>query len=457
MIYSQIEQLQIKYLKMNLAGKPNKNKTEQKGYGLENSFRYYMSQPENGGKLVENLEKNISLYNYRKEPRKFEVHMIGFAEIKKNNSKIEISSINYDFYKPKKIELKHERVEIQYDALNMEFTKGQEFISLDISEKLKIIARDDISNKSLSGVNIFELANIAIDNDKGDIMQKRFQNKISKENVLNYNQKLLFFSQYLQTNFNSAQKRVPNIIKFVKVDSNTNINTDAEKEIYLFHASFIREIDGAYKVIKEYDFLQYSGLKEFNINESEEITKFKENDILLFELKDSSIDNKALECLNNNYNVLNGHIKLLKEDSAFKDCRFFYIGIQEGKSESVQIVNSKICEETRKKESSGCLKVKLFHFVNGKIFNKEFREENAEKMKVLDLLKDERQEINDKIEGLEIRLVGLENRLDRLEIRLDGLETNLNNIGGKLDKLGNMIYFIFTIVVIFVAIMIVKK
>ena len=152
---------------------------------------------------------------------------------------------------------------------------------------------------------------------------------------------------------------------------------------------------------------------------------------------------------------------MLKEDSAFKVYRFFYIGIQEGKSESVQIVNFKICEETRKKESSGCLKVKLFHFVNGKIFNKEFREENPEKMKVLDLLKDERQKINDKIKGLEIRLDGLEIRLDGSENRLDGLETNLNSkidkLGCKLDKLRNMIYFIFTIVVIFVAIMIVKK
>ena len=452
MIYSQIEKLKIEYLKMNLAGKAIKNYSEQKGYGFENSFNYYISQPENGGDLVENLEENISLFNYRKEPRRFEVHMIGFTELKENNGKIEISSFNYDFYEKKKIELKHENTEIKYDALNMAFARGKEFISLDIAEKLKTIAREDISDKSISGCNIFERAQIAINKDKGEIMQKRFQNKISKKIVLNYIQKLIFFSGYLKNNFNNAQKRFPNIIKFVKVNSNT-INLDAEKEIYLFHASFIREIDCAYKVKKEYDFLKYSGLKEFNLNELEEPTIFKANDILLFELKDSPIDNTALKCLNYNYNVLNGHIKLLKKDPAFKDCRFFYIGIQEAKSEFVRIFDFNVCEEIRKKESSGCLKVKLFLFVEGKIFNKDFRKENPEKMKILDLLKDERQKINDKINGLEIRL-------DGLEIRLDGLEAKLNNIGNKLDKLGSMIYGILAIVVFLVALiakMIMKK
>ena len=106
---------------MNLAGKANKNNSEQELYGFENSFRYYISQPENGGDLVENLEENILLFNYRKEPRRFEVHMIGFTDLKENNGKIEINSINYDFYEKKKIELKHKGAEIQYDALNMAF------------------------------------------------------------------------------------------------------------------------------------------------------------------------------------------------------------------------------------------------------------------------------------------------------------------------------------------------
>lgn len=194
----------------------------------------------------------------------------------------------------------------------------------------------------------------------------------------------------------------------------------------MFHVSFTRELDGAFKVIKDYDFQKYSGLEEKNINEDEEKIIFKKNDILLFELNDSTIEYLSAKCIYNNYNVLNGHIELLKQKKEFKDCQFFYLGIQEKKPLGFRNIENNIYEQIRSKESLGHLKIKLFEFVNEKIFNKEFRKENPDKMKILDLLKDERQKIE-------------------------------NKINSRLDKIERMIYFLLAIVAIIFAILIAKN
>ena len=46
---------------------------------------------------------------------------------------------------------------------------------------------------------------------------------------------------------------------------------------------------------------------------------FINNDILLFELKDSTIENIAYDCLRKNYKVLNGYIKILKKKKEFQN------------------------------------------------------------------------------------------------------------------------------------------
>ena len=135
----------------------------------------------------------------------------------------------------------------------------------------------------------------------------------------------MYFSNFIKTKFNSAQKNIPNIIKFVK----TNI-----QNIYLFHISLIRELDGAFKVIDTYNFTKNSKLEAIDLEKEKSTPSdviFKKDDVLLFELKDSTIENIALRCLYHNYESINGYVKLLKETEEFKDSTFYYIGIQEKK------------------------------------------------------------------------------------------------------------------------------
>ena len=54
-----------------------------------------------------------------------------------------------------------------------------------------------------------------------------------------------------------------------------------------------------------------------------------------------------------NYEVINGYVKILKNKKEFKNCEFYYIGIQEkNREEKEKDVNKNITE--------GILKIKLF-------------------------------------------------------------------------------------------------
>ena len=69
--------------------------------------------------------------------------------------------------------------------------------------------------------------------------------------------------------------------------------------------------------------MKYAGIREVNINENSRKI-FKNNDILLFEIKDTSIEYASLEFINYNYNVIHGYIKTLKKNNKFKDSNFYY-------------------------------------------------------------------------------------------------------------------------------------
>ena len=98
------------------------------------------------------------------------------------------------------------------------------------------------------------------------------------------------------------------------------IKTNNNKEIFIFHILLNRELDGAYLVLNNYDFNEKSGLKEIDISEINEKGQiFKPNDVLLFELKDSSYKDTAAKCLYGNYEVLNSYIEYLKANNEFKD------------------------------------------------------------------------------------------------------------------------------------------
>ena len=96
-----------------------------------------------------------------------------------------------------------------------------------------------------------------------------------------------------------------------------------------------------------------------------------------------------------NYEVLNGYVKTLKTKNEFKDCEFYYIGVQEGEEEVKEndVKSNNINEDI--------LKIKLFFFNNYKIFGQNYNEMNIEKLKILKLLKDEFSEIEKKLEKVE--------------------------------------------------------
>ena len=95
-----------------------------------------------------------------------------------------------------------------------------------------------------------------------------------------------------------------------------------------------------------------------------------------------------------NYEVINGYVKILKNKKEFKNCEFYYIGIQEkNREEKEKDVNKNITE--------GILKIKLFFFHNNIIFGQNYCEMDPEKLKVLNLLNDEFSEIDKKFENIE--------------------------------------------------------
>ena len=124
----------------------------------------------------------------------------------------------------------------------------------------------------------------------------------------------------IKNEFNAAQDGFPNIIKFSKLDECSNNETE---DIFFFHSVFRRDFDGGYKVIKEYGFNKVSEFKKQKISDSYQNTYFNNYDILLFELKDSLIDNISIKCLKDNYKIINGYIKVIKKEKQFKKCKYF--------------------------------------------------------------------------------------------------------------------------------------
>ena len=401
MIENELLKINIELLKMNLEG-PTKEMsiiTDSKGKKFEECFRYYALQPEQGGNCIENFENNSLLFNYRKEKRQFDVCMLGFVEIKKDLDK-EPNLVKYDFYEPGIINLKYDSIEIEYDAINMQFKKNKEIISQDISEELKELARNK-SDKSYKGYStLYEKAEMII--EKEAIPVKDITSiEITKDEVLTYIKNVNKFLKKIKSELNEVQKGYPNLIKFVRL----NMDNKSENEIFMFHIFFRREIDAAFRVKQNYDFSQYSGFEEINLYEKKEKTIFKENDILLFELKNTTNEIAAVTCINSNYYIINAHIKLLKEKKEFKDCRFFYIGIKEMKTQNpsnkkVKTMLKQTLEEIRKKEEHGILKVKLFEFINDNIFNMNLNDIKFNKIETYDLLKYKFAEIDNKINAM---------------------------------------------------------
>ena len=238
--------------------------------------------------------------------------------------------------------------------------------------------------------------------------------EITKDEVLTYIKNVNKFLKKIKKELNEVQKGYPNLIKFVKM----NMNNKSENEIFVFHISFRREIDAAFRVKQNYDFSQYSGFEEIYLSEEKEKTIFKENDILLFELKNTTNEIAAVRCINSNYSIINAHIKLLKKKKEFKDCRFFYIGIKEMKTQNpsnkkVKTILEQTLEEIRKKEEHGILKVKLFEFINDNIFNMNLNDIDLKKIETYDLFKYKFAEIENKINAMNNKIDTMNNDMNK--------------------------------------------
>ena len=56
MLNNKLEKIKIEYLKIELTGNAKEIEMDQKEYGFESSFRFFISQSENGGNCIKNLE-----------------------------------------------------------------------------------------------------------------------------------------------------------------------------------------------------------------------------------------------------------------------------------------------------------------------------------------------------------------------------------------------------------------
>ena len=198
-----------------------------------------------------------------------EVDMIGLVEAKKNLIKdtttpessnslneYKFELVNYDFYEKKTIFLNYENITFQYNMKNQNL-KPKDLIEIDLCSELKDIGKKQGSNTSS---NLFERAKSIIDNDNKileTIIEKRkFDNKLLLNNYINT---IVEFSFYIKDEFNSAQRGLPNLIRFIQIKTKKK---EENKEIFFFHITFKRELDGGYRVKSQYNFEQVSGLKE---------------------------------------------------------------------------------------------------------------------------------------------------------------------------------------------------
>ena len=237
---SDLSQLNIEYLKTQLLIDNNKSEMTEnkKGKELEKIFKYLMTQPENGGTNIKDIEDNQILFNYNKIPRSFEVSMVGFVLLKQKEESTDYISEEsnkgyscelkkYDFYNLNNAEeFIYGDIKIKYNIKQMKFYKGKKNILFDICSDLKDISRKKVSSiKSES--NIFKKAASIIENDKAEledkIKKKKIEN-INEDDYNNYLSKIISFSEYIKNTFNANQNKYANIIKFSQL----------KKKIYFF-------------------------------------------------------------------------------------------------------------------------------------------------------------------------------------------------------------------------------
>lgn len=153
-------------------------------------------------------------------------------------------------------------------------------------------------------------------------------------------------------------------------------------------------------------------MEEVQVINSQNI--FKKNDILLFEIKDTSTESQGLQCINLNYNVMNGFIKTLKHKEEFKNCKFYYILIQENKKEKNYNLYADLIKEIQYKIKKNNLCVKFYLFNEDNLFNMNIREINPEKLKILSLLKDEFLFFKRKFKNIDEKINNIDEKIDIL-------------------------------------------
>ena len=346
--------LNIEYLKNQLKGEPI---IIQKGVKLEEFFNLYIKKERYDGFSLENLNDNITLFNYRKNnPRSFQVNMTGLVKVQENIDDISTNTeetekttyknykckfLKFDFWDENEtVKLNYENTNIEYDLNKMKFiNETKKNINLDLCEFIKNIGKNN-AEKSVS--NVFERAKSILNNEEK--VKSLFKDKYDINELKNYYDELLSFSFILKNRFNHSQKGYPNLVKFSQIKGND--------KLYFFHAVFVREMDGAYKVISKYNLSKAAGIYEKIFDEKKKNKEiFVKNDVLLFELKDSKTINYCLNCMYDNYDILNGYVKLLKKKKEFKNCEFYYIGIQEKneeEEEEKEFKKNKIIEDVLK-------------------------------------------------------------------------------------------------------------
>lgn len=421
MLNNLIEKLKIEKLKYQLIGKATKMSSDKSGYKLEEVFRNLIIKPENGGENLKSLEENKILFNENNSQRQFHCSMIGFIEFsqlnnlaksldlmlnnfenqenslnQKNIDELQkyLKLVNYEVCEQNKdsTEIKYNNMSFNYDIKNKKIEGNNINTIFDIIDDIKFFGKkskkstDDKSElNSLKSYNTKDSENIFIKiykliKEPNFNNEKKFKKKelinLTKEDLINYVGKINLFAIFMKKKFNKFQNGWPIILKFAKLNINQNMEKE-EKEVFIFHIIFKRELDSAFMVLKDgYDFIQFSGLKEIKISkEKEEKLIFNKNDICLIELKDidKRYDKELINCILYNYDILNLYVKYLKTKNEFKNCNFFYVGIQnkinENNSDIVDILN-----KIENKSKDNLLKVKLFYFENDEIFNIKFRE-----------------------------------------------------------------------------------
>ena len=440
-------QLKIDILRNQLIGNNYSLMTEnKKGKALENAFNYLIIQPENGGTKINSIENDKTIFNYPKIPRSFKVDMAGFVSLEEiKGESTDIKSDNedknyytcelkqYDFYNEDIVELNHNEIKIIYDLKNMKYKEGKENLCKNFCDDLKAHAKS-ISSK-ISNNNIYKKVKQFKKDEKEKFTEKLKEKKIKEDDYVNYLEKIISFSEFIKTTFNAAQVGYPNVIKFAQ------ISKDEKNNIFFFHVALRRELDSAVIVLDDYDFLKYSNMEEIQVINSQ--NAFKKNDILLFEIKDTAAESQGLQCINLNYNVMNGYIKTLKQKEQLKNCEFYYILIQENKKGKNYNLYADLIKEIRTKIEKNNLYVKFYLFNENNLFNTNIREINPDKLKMLSLFKDE--------------ILLFKSKFNNIDEKFKKIDEKCKKIDEKFEKKFNILFGMLFVVFIVLILLFFKK